>query len=270
MSSTKWLLWFGLQSWGGGSPKVLPLLPALNLPFCIATSLGVCVAPSAWRLPCMLSLWMLGFGYSSGFPSLRIWCCILSCICPHMTTLLPLWCFWMLIWWCISWGMDCCCGPGKCSWVKTSKTARWANVVMIGNCSSGRGAGGFVTICTTCLSSCWGAVTAWINWQSAFIGVVLVWRASRFVVTLGMCASTYGMGASTLGRYVVCSAAWVVQTLLQLALAFAASCVAIAILVISLLTFWNASAISLPVGMFPWSTIVSCFATATTWDFGKT
>jgi hypothetical protein len=66
------------------------------------------------------------------------------------------------------------------------------------------------------------------------------------------------MGASTLGRCVVCHAAWVAQTLLQLALAFAALFFAIAILVNSLLTFCNTSAVLLPVGMFHWSAIVSC------------
>jgi hypothetical protein len=44
-----------------------------------------------------------------------------------------------------------------------------------------------------------------------------------FAVTLGIGVFTLGIGASTLGRCVACHADWVVQTLLQLALAFAAS-----------------------------------------------
>jgi hypothetical protein len=45
---------------------------------------------------------------------------------------------------------------------------------------------------------------------------------------------------------------------------------AIAILVNSLLTFCDASAVLFHVGMFPWSAIVSCCAAATTWDSGET
>ncbi len=74
----------------------------------------------------------------------------------------------------------------------------WERVAVA--CSTGCGAGGFVTICTMCQSSCWGRVTAWEMRQSAFIGVVLVRLASRFTVTLGIGAYTLGMGASTLGR----------------------------------------------------------------------
>ncbi len=43
----------------------------------------------------------------------------------------------------------------------------------------------------------------------------------------------------------------------------------IAILVDNLLTFCNASAISLPAGMFPWSAILSCCAAVLTWDSGE-
>jgi hypothetical protein len=90
-----------------------------------------------------------------------------------------------------------------------------------------------------------------------------------FAVTLGIGVFTLGIGASTLRSYVACCAAWVTQTLLQLALAFAASFFAIAILVKSLLTFYNASAVLFPVGMFPWSAVVSCCIAATTWDSGE-
>jgi hypothetical protein len=81
---------------------------------------------------------------------------------------------------------------------------------------------------------------------------------------------TLGIGTSTLGMCVACHAALVVQTLLQLALAFAASFFAIASLVNSLLTFCNASATLLPAGMSPWIAIVSCCAAATTWNSGET
>jgi hypothetical protein len=43
-----------------------------------------------------------------------------------------------------------------------------------------------------------------------------------------------------------------------------------AILVKMLLTFFNASAVSLPVGILPWSAVASCWAAATTWDSGET
>ncbi len=53
MSATKWILWFGFQ-WGGGTPRVLHILPSLSLPFCIlATSWGVCVVTSALGWLCM-------------------------------------------------------------------------------------------------------------------------------------------------------------------------------------------------------------------------
>jgi hypothetical protein len=53
-------------------------------------------------------------------------------------------------------------------------------------------------------------------------------------------------------------------------LAFASSFFAIAILVNSLLTFCNASAVSFPVGIYHWSAIVSCCAVVTMWDSGET
>ncbi len=83
MNAANVLLWFGLQ-WGGGTPRVLCLLPALGLPYCITTYWGVFVMPSAWGLLCMLSQWVLSFGCSSGFPSLWIQR-IVAFICPHMT-----------------------------------------------------------------------------------------------------------------------------------------------------------------------------------------
>jgi hypothetical protein len=93
--------------------------------------------------------------------------------------------------------------------------------------------------------------------------------ASRFAITLGIGVFTLGIGASILGRCVACHVAWVAQTLLQLALAFTALFFAIAILVNSLMTFHNSSAVLLPVGMFPWTVIVTCCAAATTWDSGE-
>ncbi len=41
-------------------------------------------------------------------------------------------------------------------------------------------------------------------------------------------------------------------------------------LVKRLLTFFNASAVSLPAGILPWSAVASCWAAATTWDSGET
>ncbi len=64
-----------------------------------------------------------------------------------------------------------------------------------------------------------------------------------YLVTLGIGVSTLGIGATTPGMCVACHAAWVARTLLQLALAFAASFFAIAILVKSSLTFCYASAV---------------------------
>jgi hypothetical protein len=108
-----------------------------------------------------------------------------------------------------------------------------------------------------CIYLHWVAVTAWVQ------------CASMFVVTLVIGVSTLGIGASTLGRCIACCATWVAQTLLRLALAFAALFFAIVILVNSLLAFCNASADLFSVGIFPWSTIVSCCAAATTWDSGE-
>jgi hypothetical protein len=45
---------------------------------------------------------------------------------------------------------------------------------------------------------------------------------------------------------------------------------AFAILINSLLTFCNASSVSLPAGMFHWSAIACCCAAATTWDSSET
>ncbi len=86
--------------------------------------------------------------------------------------------------------------------------------------------------------------------------VILVGSTSANLVTLTCGVSTHGIGASTLGMCVACCAAWFKQTLLRMVLAFASSFFAIAILVNSLLTFCNASAVLFPVGMFPWSVII--------------
>jgi hypothetical protein len=53
-------------------------------------------------------------------------------------------------------------------------------------------------------------------------------------------------------------------------LACAALFFAAAIFVKSLLTFYNASAVSLPTGILPLSVVASCWAAATTWDSGDT
>ena len=62
----------------------------------------------------------------------------------------------------------------------------------------------------------------------------------------------------------------VARTLLRCAFAFATLLFAIAILVKRLLTFFNASAVSFPAGILPWSAVASCWAAATTWDSGET
>jgi hypothetical protein len=53
-------------------------------------------------------------------------------------------------------------------------------------------------------------------------------------------------------------------------LAFAVLFFAAAIFVKSLLTFYNASAISLPAGILLLSAVASCWAATTTWDSGDT
>ncbi len=83
---------------------------------------------------------------------------------------------------------DCTLNHSGCDWER-----------VVGACSTGHGADGFVTICTIQRSSCWGAVTVGVTSQLAFIGVVLWLLVSRFTVTLGIGASTLGIGASTLG-----------------------------------------------------------------------
>ena len=131
------------------------------------------------------------------------------------------------------------------------------------NCDAGAcaiccGTGGVIVLIILRLSLFWVAVT------------VRVGCASADLVTLGCGVSTLGIGASTLGICIACRAAWFARTLLRIVLAFASSFFAIAILVNSLRTFCNASVVSFPVGMFPWSTIVSCCAAATTWDSEET
>jgi hypothetical protein len=83
-------------------------------------------------------------------------------------------------------------------------------------------------------------------------------------------SATLGSGVSTLGKWVVWRAVGVACTLLHCAFAFATSLFAAAILVKRLLTFFNASAVSLPARILPWSAVASCWAAATTWDSGKT
>ncbi len=78
--------------------------------------------------------------------------------------------------------------------------------------------------------------------------------------------ATLGSGVSTLGKGVVWHAVGVACTLLRCAFAFATLLFAAAILVKRLLTFFNASAVSLPARILPWSAIASCWAAATTWD----
>ncbi len=127
-----------------------------------------------------------------------------------------------------------------------------------GACMISHGTGRVIVLVIPCLSLFWMAVTAWVGCTSANL------------ITLGCGVSTLGIGTSTLGMCLACHAAWFAQTLLRMVLAFTSSFFAIAILVNSLLTFRNASAVLFPVGMFSWSVIVSCCAARTTWDSGET
>ena len=79
-----------------------------------------------------------------------------------------------------------------------------------GACAICGGTGGVVALVILHLSLCWVVVTACVQCTSVF------------AVTLGIGVSTLRIGATTLGMCVACHAAWVTQTLLQLALAFAA------------------------------------------------
>ncbi len=95
---------------------------------------------------------------------------------------------------------------------------------------------------------------------------VLVAPSMRHSFTLGTTQqSAFGLGSgtscggfSTLGRWVASLVAGVACTLLRCAFAFATSFLAIAILVNRLLTFFSASAVSLPAGKLPWSAVASC------------
>ena len=103
----------------------------------------------------------------------------------------------------------------------------WERVA--GACAAGHGTDGFATICSTRQSSSGPAATLRIN-------------------------------ASTLGKYVVFHAVGIALILLRCSLAFAASFFVAAIFVKSLLTFFNASAVSLPAGILPLSAVASCWA----------
>jgi hypothetical protein len=80
---------------------------------------------------------------------------------------------------------------------------------------------------------------------------------------LGICASaTHGGGAVTL-------AAGLAWSRLHCSFAFLWSCFACAIFVNSLLTFFSASAVSLPTGMLHLRAVASYWAAATTRDSGE-
>ncbi len=106
----------------------------------------------------------------------------------------------------------------------------WERVA--GACTAGHGTDGFATICSMQRSS--SGPTA-----------------------------TLGINASTLGKSVVFCAVGVALTLLHCSLAFAALFFVAAIFVKSSLTFFNASAVSLPAGILPLSAVASCWAAAT-------
>ena len=109
----------------------------------------------------------------------------------------------------------------------------WERVA--GACSTGRGMGGFATICP------WGGLS-----------------------TLGAGTFTLGCGMVTLGRCIVICAVGFALILFRCSFAFVASCFTLAILINSSLTFFNASAVSLPAGMLLLRAVASCWAAATT------
>ena len=116
-----------------------------------------------------------------------------------------------------------------------------------GVCTTGRDVARVGTSSTMQQSSCGPLATLGAMRQSASDG-----------------SATLGSGVSTLGKWVVWPAVGVACTLLRCAFAFATSLFAAAILVKRLLTFFNASAVSLPAGILPWSAVASCWAAAMT------
>ncbi len=103
-----------------------------------------------------------------------------------------------------------------------------------GVCTTGRDVDRVGTSSTTRQSSCGPLATLGMTRQSASNG-----------------SATLGSGVSILGKWVVWRAVGVACTLLRCAFAFVALLFAAAILVKRLLTFFNASAISLPTGILP-------------------
>ncbi len=122
-----------------------------------------------------------------------------------------------------------------------------------GFCTTGRDMDRVGTSSTARQSSCGPLATLGTTQQSASDG-----------------SATLGSGVSTLGKWVVWHAVGVACTLLHCAFTFATSLFAATILVKRSLTFFNASAVSLPAGILPWSAVASCWAAATTWDPGET
>ncbi len=114
-----------------------------------------------------------------------------------------------------------------------------------GVCTTGRDVDRVGTFSTTRQSSCGPLATLGTTQQSAFDG-----------------SATLGSGVSTLGKWVVWRAVGVACTLLPCAFAFATLLFVAAILVKRSLTFSNASAVSLPAGILPWSAVASCWAAA--------
>ncbi len=122
-----------------------------------------------------------------------------------------------------------------------------------GVCTTGRDEARVGTSSTMRQSSCGPLATLGTMQQSASDG-----------------SATLGSGVSTLGKGVVWRTVGVAWTLLRCAFAFATLLFAAAILVKMSLTFFNASAVSLPAEILPWSAVASCWADATTWDSGET
>ncbi len=116
-----------------------------------------------------------------------------------------------------------------------------------GVCTTGRDVDRVGTFSTTRQSSCGPLTTLGTMRQSASDGL-----------------ATLGSGVSTHGKWVVWRAVGVACTLVHCAFAFATLLFAAAFLVKRSLTLFNASAVSLPTRILPWSAVESCWAAAMT------
>jgi hypothetical protein len=153
-------------------------------------------------------------------------------------------------------GLGSCLNPGRCSWVGARKTVHW--IVSWGPVQFDVLLAGWLQL-VGCVYLCVG----W--WLLPVCNAPLCLRSPLELVfpplELVLPPLECVLLVMPLGsRKLCCNWLWPLLPCFF----------AIAILVNSLLTFCNASAVSFPVGMFPWSTIVSCCAAATTSDSGET